>query len=44
MIWNNVILGCTELQQLLSQNDTDHCLLNSLQIHCEKTIKYVCNR
>lgn len=41
---DSVILGCTELPQLLSQNDADHCLLNSLQIHCEETLKYVCNR
>lgn len=41
---DSVILGCTELPQLISQNDTDLCLLNSLKIHCEETIKYVCNK
>lgn len=41
---DSIILGCTELPQLISQNDTDLCLLNSLEIHCEETIKYVCSK
>lgn len=41
---DGVILGCTELPQLISQNDTNLCLLNSLEIHCEETIKYVCDK
>ncbi|WP_304507864.1 aspartate/glutamate racemase family protein [Anaerotignum sp.] len=39
---DGVILGCTELPQLVSQGDTDICLLNSLEIHCQETIKYAC--
>ncbi|MCQ4936504.1 aspartate/glutamate racemase family protein [Anaerotignum propionicum] len=41
---DSVILGCTELPQLVSQKDTDLCLLNSLEIHCEETLKYVCDK
>ncbi len=39
---DGVILGCTELPQLVSQADTGICLLNSLEIHCEETLKYAC--
>ncbi len=39
---DGVILGCTELPQLLSQSDTNISLLNSLEIHCEETLKYAC--
>ena len=36
------ILGCTELPQLLTPQDTDIPLLNSLMIHCEETLKHAC--
>lgn len=39
---DGILLGCTELPQLLSQTDTSLCLLNSLEIHCKETIKYAC--
>ena len=38
-----VILGCTELPQLVSPGDTTIPLLNSLEIHCGEAIKYACD-
>lgn len=37
---DGVILGCTELPQLVSQKDTNLYLINSLEVHCEETLKY----
>lgn len=37
---DGVILGCTELPQLISQKDTDLVLLNSLRLHCEEALHY----
>lgn len=37
---DGVILGCTELPQLVSKEDTNMTLLNSLEIHCEEAIQY----
>lgn len=38
-----VILGCTELPLLLNQNDTDIIVLDSLEIHCKKTLEFTLN-
>ncbi len=35
-----VLWGCTELPQLVSQQDTDIILLNSLKIHCKDGLEY----
>lgn len=35
-----VLLGCTELPQLISQQDTKKILLNSLEIHSKDALKY----
>lgn len=37
---DGVILGCTELPQLIDENDTKTPLLNSLMIHCKATLDY----
>lgn len=37
---DGVILGCTELPQLIGQQDTNKLLLNSLRIHCQTTLNY----
>lgn len=37
---DGVVLGCTELPQLISQNDVSVPLLNSLQLHCAAALKY----
>lgn len=41
---DGVILGCTELPQLVEQQDTDKLLLNSLEIHCKATLGYALDR
>lgn len=40
---DGVILGCTELPLLLNQNDTDLIVLDSLKLHCEKTLAFALN-
>ncbi len=35
-----VILGCTELPQLITQRDSAKTLLNTLRIHCEDALNY----
>jgi aspartate racemase len=37
---DGVILGCTELPQLVTQADTTQYLLNSLAIHCQAALNY----
>ena len=37
---DGVILGCTELPLLLSQNEIDIKLLNSLEIHADAALEY----
>ena len=37
---DGVILGCTELPQLISQRDTQVSLLNSLLLHCTAALDY----
>lgn len=37
---DGVILGCTELPQLIGPEDTNKLLLNSLEIHCQSTLNY----
>ncbi|MGN9163949.1 aspartate/glutamate racemase family protein [Tissierellaceae bacterium HCP3S3_D8] len=37
---DGVILGCTELPQLIGSEDTNKLLLNSLEIHCQSTLNY----
>jgi len=37
---DSVLLGCTELPQLVSRRDTDKILLNSLEIHAEDALEY----
>jgi aspartate racemase len=40
---DGVILGCTELPLLLNQNDTNLIVLDSLKLHCEKTLEFALN-
>jgi len=40
---DGVILGCTELPLLLSQNDTNVRLLDSLALHCQAALQYSIN-
>jgi len=37
---DGVILGCTELPQIISQDDTDIMILNTVEIHVEAILKY----
>ncbi|MFA4872682.1 MAG: amino acid racemase [Patescibacteria group bacterium] len=37
---DGVVLGCTELPMLIKQTDTTLTLLNTLDIHAEKTLEY----
>ena len=37
---DGVILGCTELPQLVTQADTAVPLLNSLELHCQAALQY----
>lgn len=40
---DGVILGCTELPLLLNQNDINLIVLDSLKLHCDKTLEFALN-